>query len=67
MKNALISPVEPVQAGYRVAQVSDTTFEMAPPYFWVECPDDMVADTHWYNPEDGTFVVVPPPALIPPL
>lgn len=49
---ALISPNEPRETGYRVAQVSETTFEIAPPLFWVECADDVVADQYWYDPTD---------------
>lgn len=60
---ALISPNEPVQSGYRVAEVSVTTFEVAPPMFWVECADDVVADQWWYDPSDSTVkpIPVPPP------
>jgi len=59
MKNALISPNEPVLAGYRVAEVSDTTFEVAPPLFWVECADDVVADQFYYDTETQTIVIKP--------
>lgn len=61
MKNALISPNEPVETGYRVAEVSDNTFEVAPPLFWVECADDVVADQFWYDPSDDTIKPIPVP------
>lgn len=31
----------------RVAEVCDSEFEVAPPMFWVDCADDVVAD-HFY-------------------
>lgn len=54
MKKALISPSEPrriseTETGYRVAQISDTEFEVASPLFWIDVPDD--TPTHKvYNP-----------------
>lgn len=54
MKNALVSPNEPVQnwdgtSGYRVAEVATQTFEVASPLFWTDCPDDCVADQWYYS------------------
>lgn len=65
MKAALISPNEPVfdysnppvQIGERIAEVADVEFPVAPPLFWVECNDDVVAD-QWYW--DGTNCVKKP-------
>jgi hypothetical protein len=53
-KQALISPNEPREYGYRVAQVVDEgqTFEVALPLFWTSCADDVVADQFWYDPSD---------------
>lgn len=65
MKYALISPVEPREAGYRVAEVADNSFEIAPPLFWVECADDVVADVYWYDPSDETIKPVPVPVVEP--
>jgi hypothetical protein len=53
---ALISPNEPVETGYRVAQIDEVGFEVAPPLFWVDCADDIAADVYWYNPETQTFI-----------
>jgi len=64
MSFALISPIEPREGGYRVAEVAAQSFEVAPPFFWVECPDYVVADEYWYNPENGEFVPVPVPEPI---
>ena len=54
MKEALISPNEPRESGYRVAEVVDQgqTFEVGSPLFWTECADDVVADQFWYDPTD---------------
>ena len=53
MKEALISPTEPRETGYRVAQVVDQyeTFEVGG-LFWTPCADDVVADQFWYDPSD---------------
>jgi hypothetical protein len=49
----------------RVAEVSDTTFEVAPPLFWVVCTDDVVANEYYYDSATTTIVQVPPPAPYP--
>jgi hypothetical protein len=65
MKNALISINEQVYKydgtllGIRVAEVSDTTFEVAPTLFWVECADDVVADQFYYDTETQEIIAVP--------
>jgi hypothetical protein len=46
----------------RVAEVIDTTFVVAPPLFWVDCPDNIVADDWYYDSVTATFVVTPTPA-----
>lgn len=53
---ALISPNE----GFRVAEIHETGFDVAQPLFWVDCPDDAVADQFWYDQEDQS---VKPPVL----
>lgn len=63
---ALISPNEKRtdyegNVGERIAQVEQSTFEVAPPLFWTDCPDDCVADVWWYY--NGTCQPMPvPPA-----
>jgi hypothetical protein len=54
MKHALIAP----QEGNRLCQVEADAFPVAPPLHWVECADDVSAETHDYV--DGEFVVKPP-------
>jgi hypothetical protein len=65
MKNALISPNEQVYKydktllGIRVAEVADSTFEVASPLFWVECADDVLADQFYYDEDTQTIIAVP--------
>jgi hypothetical protein len=64
---ALISPNEPRETGYRVAEVEQQEFEVALPLFWVGCADDVVADQFWYDPSDQTIKPIPvPPEPVPP-
>jgi hypothetical protein len=65
MGYALISPNEPRESGYRVAEVAAQSFEVAEPLFWVECPDDVFADIFWYDPVSGSFALIPEPEPIP--
>jgi hypothetical protein len=62
-KQALISPLEPRESGYRVAQVEPDgqTFEVGAPLFWTPCADDVVADQFWYNPDIQLVIPNPPP------
>ena len=61
---ALISPQEIVYKydgtllGQRVAHVSENSFDIAPPLFWVDCADDVVADHFYYDPETQTIQVL---------
>jgi len=57
---ALISPQEPRESGYRVAQVEEQEFEVAEPLFWVDCADTDKADECWYDPSDQTVKPFPP-------
>ena len=41
-------------------------FEVAEPFFWVDCADDVTLDSHWYNPENGEFVAYPPQVITQP-
>jgi hypothetical protein len=52
---ALISPIELRQTGFRVAQIADNQFDVAPPFFWVDCSNDVKADQFWYDPSDETI------------
>lgn len=62
MKYTLVCRNEPREQGYRCADVVDTIpFEPAPDHMWVECADDFVADSKWFDPADNTFKEFPPP------
>jgi hypothetical protein len=47
---------KPVYENYpnscRVAQVESNSFEVAPPLFWVDCADDVVANKFYYDTEN---------------
>jgi hypothetical protein len=68
----LISPTEVVKSpnsneplGVRVCDIVEVEFDVAPPLFWVDCPDGVSGDTHYYNVDTTTFGVIPeyiPPA-----
>jgi hypothetical protein len=66
MKKALISSIEFVTnfdntTGYRVAQVENESdiFEVAEGMFWVDCPNETIAD-HWYFDTTTKTVIVKP-------
>lgn len=61
MKQALIDPNMLIETGYRVAEVTDAVFDVAPPLFWQECPDYVVADQYYFEPNDSQFYPVPIP------
>jgi len=60
---ALISTTEPVETGFRVAQVEPDAdiFPVASTLFWVDCADDVVADQFWFDPVDQAIKPVPVP------
>lgn len=49
----------------RIAQVSPTVFDVAPPLFWKECGDQVVADYWYLNSVTDQILEVPPPAPFP--
>jgi hypothetical protein len=62
---ALISIIEPREAGYRVAQVvaDNAIFPVAEPdLFWISCADNIVQDEFWYDPVDQTIKPNPVPS-----
>jgi len=63
---ALISPEEQVNNGYRVAQVEENSFEVAPPLFWVDCSNEVIQDQFWYDPTDEQIKPNPIPEQIEP-
>ena len=65
MNNALISPNELIYSydgtliGVRIAEVSQATFEVAPPLYWVKCEGDVNA-TDWYFQTETEMCVLKP-------
>lgn len=55
---ALISTIEPRETGFRVAQVEpdDAIFDVAETLFWIDCPDNIVADQYWYDSVSESFI-----------
>jgi hypothetical protein len=51
----------PIPNSCRVAEVSDETFDVAPPLFWTECDDEVVADRWYYDLNDNTIYPKPLP------
>jgi hypothetical protein len=47
------NPITPIYSVYanscRVAEICDAEFEIAPPLFWVDCADDVIADQFYYD------------------
>lgn len=64
---ALISSIEPVESGYRVAQVAadDMTFGVADVLFWVDCADNVVADQFYFDPATQQIIPVLVPVITP--
>lgn len=52
-----------IVGGERVAEVVDAQFEVAPPLFWAECADNVVADQFYY--ESQTQQILPKPGDAP--
>lgn len=49
MKYALVCPHQPTEEGFRICQVEDKPFKVAPPLIWIKCADDVIPDNHWYH------------------
>lgn len=61
MKKALISPMEPVSTGYRVAEIATAEFPVAPPLFWIECEDDIDMSCSYYDVASKTIMTIVEP------
>ena len=67
-----IEPIyTPISNAERIAEVADASFPVAPPLFWIDCADNVVADQFYYNKIDQTIFPVPdptpPPEPVPPV
>jgi hypothetical protein len=49
----------------RVAEISENAFEVAPPLFWVDCANDVVADQFYYDSATAVIQKTPDPAPYP--
>ena len=61
-KKALIDTLTTVNTGYRVAQVEESSniFPVGEPiHYWIDCPDDVLADHYWFDPSNNTFIAFP--------
>lgn len=58
---ALIATVQPVLDGYRIAQVCEKTFPVAPQLFWVDCAKDVRPDLWYYQKDTKKILPVPQP------
>jgi hypothetical protein len=63
---ALISPNEVVVdpntnefIGVRVCDIMVAAFEVASPLFWVDCPDGVTSNTHYYDVSSSTINAIP--------
>jgi hypothetical protein len=52
----------PIANSCRVAEVSEQSFEVAPPLFWADCENDVTAEKYYYNTNDNNIYPVPAPA-----
>ena len=61
---ALICPNEPVTnfdetSGYRIAEVSAISFEVAEPLYWLDCDDTVVADVYYFDIVSNSILIKP--------
>lgn len=49
----------------RLAEVIDHEFDVAEPLFWVDCPDEAVADQWYYNNSTQQVLIKPEDAPYP--
>lgn len=67
MNNALISPNELIYSydgtliGVRIAEVSQTPFEIALPLYWVECANEVNSNDWYFQTETASCVSKPLP------
>jgi hypothetical protein len=57
MKYVLVCKNEPIEQGYRVADVySDIIpLESISEHMWIECPDNFSSNLKWFDPSDNIF------------
>lgn len=45
----------------RICQVEDTAFDVAAPLYWVDCPDETIADVYYYDGQNCVLIPTGPP------
>lgn len=55
MKYALVIP------GGKIAQIEETAFDVAPPFMWVEVPDGVTPNAHYWDGEKAVLIPAPEP------
>jgi len=63
---ALISPIEKIENGYRVAEICENEFEVAPPLFWVDFLNESTEGEYIYIEEYNVFKLKTPEISIVP-
>jgi hypothetical protein len=56
---------EEIENSQRLAEVANTEFPVASPLFWIDCPDEAIADEWYYDSSQQVFSVVPLDAIYP--
>ena len=65
MNNALISPNELIYSqdntliGERIAEVSQSPFEIAEPLYWLQCADEVNANNWYFQTQTGLCQLLP--------
>ena len=74
MKKALISTNETLSffdgsLGLRIAEVvnENNTFEVHSSLFWVDCSDEVTAETYYYDNGEIKAIPLPPPPFVTPV
>lgn len=65
---ALISPEELIvnpdgSTGFRIADVTDSPFDIAAPLYWIDCDDTVQADVYYFEPNSGLVIIRPHPVI----
>ena len=53
------TPIETV-CGVRIAEVTEESFPVAPPLFWVDCENNVKAETYCYVENSQSIILIPP-------
>ena len=65
MKYALVCPNEPVENGYRIAEVQPTeAWNPAEPTYWLACEDEVVADQWYFDTSTNTITTMPASPIV---